>query len=988
MKNRTAVCAVCFVLSLFLVSSGTARSNDEAYGVFKEAQELHGKAFTDDDMEKAAAKYRESLAINEKSGDLKGQFQVLRALGSLYEARGRLAEAGEYWNRAFGVAGKIADGALEAQALDAVGELSSKRGLHQEATDKFHASLAIKGKLGDAKGEAATLDRLGAVYRDWGRYDDAVQAYEKLLGIARKLKSPALEATALARLGLVSLFQGDYGTAKDYLAKSLEQCSGECDREIRETVLINLGYLHRDRGDFAQALDCFGKALESVRESKDQGNELLLLNNLGELHAAWGEHLRSAELYQEALDLARQTRDRKAEAQTLTRIGRLFVQTGQDRKALEALRQADAIARDLQIVSPGAEELMGNLYLSLGEIDQAKPLLERVGSDASLGRLRLAEGDYRSARKHYESLLRAADANKRSDGSFTAYTGIGQASEALKDYARAEDAYGKALQFVEDLRSSLPPAARRAFFAGRVNGFSRAEPARGFIRVKFKQGTGAETVAVSELTRARAFADRLAVPPANGYAGVPKEVQDNENALVTRLAGLKQIRNCCSRRVDPTRYENLTRQIDSVEKELNSYIDLLWKDYPHYAAVKYPRSAALEQLKLDATGYVLIFDLLGEGVGIKLLKGKQVVATHYEPWNTQDVEKGVAGFRSPFEQLRLVDFNSELGHALYKRLVAPLLAKVPEGSPLLIIPDGMLALLPFEALVVKGQPEWKDGPWGLYPTGLTYLGDLYPIAYQPSLAALSLRRAASQEWKGRERILVIADPVFEPTDERVRKTSAAETGGVKKEFQINLMAAVRKETGGNLVLPRLPETSKLAEDLERLYGKNITVYSGLKAAKDVVFAELAPGPAQYSDVVFATHGIYGMQLPGIMEPALALSLVPVGTDGFLRMTEVMSLEVKSDTVVLTACETAVGEQVSGEGVMSMGRAFQYAGARDVLMTLWSVAESASVELVERFFKHRKEGKGDAEALSLARRDIRSHGYEHPFFWAPFVLLGE
>jgi CHAT domain-containing protein len=93
-------------------------------------------------------------------------------------------------------------------------------------------------------------------------------------------------------------------------------------------------------------------------------------------------------------------------------------------------------------------------------------------------------------------------------------------------------------------------------------------------------------------------------------------------------------------------------------------------------------------------------------------------------------------------------------------------------------------------------------------------------------------------------------------------------------------------------------------------------------------------------------------------------------------------------VALTACETALGEQVSGEGIMSMGRAFQYAGARSVLMTLWSVEEKASVLLVDSFFRNLKGGKGKCEALALARAKIRSEGYEHPFFWSAFILAGE
>jgi CHAT domain-containing protein len=137
------------------------------------------------------------------------------------------------------------------------------------------------------------------------------------------------------------------------------------------------------------------------------------------------------------------------------------------------------------------------------------------------------------------------------------------------------------------------------------------------------------------------------------------------------------------------------------------------------------------------------------------------------------------------------------------------------------------------------------------------------------------------------------------------------------------------------------------------------------------------------------------QVPYIQEPALVLSQVvsPASqeadpTPGFLTLTEVMNLKLNTELVALTACSTGVGKQVTGEGVMGLGRAFQYAGARGVLMSLWNVDEASTVLLVERFFGYLQQGKNTLEALRLARAEVRQAGYEHPFFWAPFILVGE
>jgi CHAT domain-containing protein len=238
-------------------------------------------------------------------------------------------------------------------------------------------------------------------------------------------------------------------------------------------------------------------------------------------------------------------------------------------------------------------------------------------------------------------------------------------------------------------------------------------------------------------------------------------------------------------------------------------------------------------------------------------------------------------------------------------------------------------------------------------------------------------------------MLVMADPVFEFKDARLReKKPETKVSGVQARFYQDLMRAVAEGDYGSLSLSRLFLTGDLAKDLETLYKGNCTVLTGLDVSKENFLNRIAPGLGDYDRIVFATHGYFGTELAGINEPVLVFTLVPPGIDGYLRMTEVMGLKMNADIAALTACQTGLGRALSGEGTMGMGRAFQYAGARSVLMSLWSVAEKSSVHLVGFFFRHRKEGKSKLDALKLARDEIRKAGYDHPFFWAAFILVGE
>ena len=190
----------------------------------------------------------------------------------------------------------------------------------------------------------------------------------------------------------------------------------------------------------------------------------------------------------------------------------------------------------------------------------------------------------------------------------------------------------------------------------------------------------------------------------------------------------------------PDRYDNITKVIQEAESNLNAFIEMLWEKYKPYASVKYPRPVSLKESALKPEEYVVIFDVSGEGVGVKLIKGKENCQTFYNKWKSEDLEKDVKKFRQAFEEMKLKEFDPEFGRTLYKKLLWAVLGDVPDGAPLVIIPDGILAILPFEALVVSGKATWNEDSGRPYPEGLTYLGDVYPISYYQSITAMSLAR--------------------------------------------------------------------------------------------------------------------------------------------------------------------------------------------------------------------------------------------------------
>ncbi len=317
------------------------------------------------------------------------------------------------------------------------------------------------------------------------------------------------------------------------------------------------------------------------------------------------------------------------------------------------------------------------------------------------------------------------------------------------------------------------------------------------------------------------------------------------------------------------------------------------------------------------------------------------------------------------------------------------MALLPRGAAVIIVPDDVLGILPFEMLVMNDTGTIETDSTLPYVSGVKFLGDRNPISYCQSVNALTLTRIYSKRKTLDGGLLVLSDPVFVENDKRTAQDTKIEPQfGVLASLYKSLMAGEESGQMGGLQFQRLSRTSELAEDLAAMYNKNSVVYTGFAASKRNFFENISPSLKKFNEVVFATHGYFGKDLPGIMEPVLVLTLVPPGIDGYLRMTEVMGLHMNADIVALTACQTGLGKQTSGEGTMGMGRAFQYSGARSVLMSLWSVHEVASMNLIKSFFRNMKEGKNKSDALAAARSEIRKNGFDHPFFWAGFILVGE
>lgn len=300
---------------------------------------------------------------------------------------------------------------------------------------------------------------------------------------------------------------------------------------------------------------------------------------------------------------------------------------------------------------------------------------------------------------------------------------------------------------------------------------------------------------------------------------------------------------------------------------------------------------------------------------------------------------------------------------LGRLLVAPAAAELSGKKRITVLTDGLMNLVPFELLSYADayRPLYRD----------------FVVINSPSLLFVEHAERARRGGKA-SNLFAMADP-FYPANPQLK--------GMEKE---ETAAIVSRGSRYLSYFTALPETRTEVQAIGGMFGgEKVELLLGEHALESRIKKTDLTG---YQYLHFATHGVIGNEVPGLQEPALVLGSEP-GEDGFLTMSEVSKLKLNAEMTVLSACNTGSGEFVEGEGVMGMSRSFLGAGSRSVVVSLWQVGSKATERLMVTFYRHLRSGKDAAASLREAKLELleqaaKSNPAEtHPFFWAPFILLG-
>ncbi len=909
------------------------------------------------DARQAVAAYGQALPLWEALGDADRQADVLSSLGLARYALGEDAEARAAFEKAIVLRRARGNRAGEASALNNLCLLYAPQGKLAEALACNQQALGLFREAGEAGGEARSLTNLGGLYEVLGEPRQALEHYRQALELMVSLGDRRGEGQILNNLGVTSGGLGELGEALARYQGALTIFRDLGDRQWEARTLNNLGSAYYGLGELGRARAALEQALELRRAVGDRRGEVVTLNYLGLVRSGLGETGEAQALFRQARDLARALGDRRYEADALGLLGKTLLQAGDAGNALDALGQAET------------------LLSLLGERRPRAVALQR------LGEAQLLRGDLPKAREAFGQalLLRQGIADRA--GEAETRTSLARLEARLGRVPEARAEVEKTLALIESLRVTVVnPDLRASFLSAYRQAFEleidllmrldRLEPGKSHAR---------EALEVSERARARALLDLLQEAHASIQTEGDPELRAREQALAERLNAKaeRRIERLSASGAAAERgaeagegdLQELLTELDGVRAEIR-------RRSPRYAALTQP-------VPLDAEG-------------IQALLDPQTLLLEYSLGEERSFlwavdTEGVASFALPprakietlarqvYTALRTLDPGAAKpgrveAEALSRILLGPVADRLGDRR-LVIVADGALHYLPFAALPVPlpGLPG-------------EVLLERHEIVTLPSASVLAnQRRDLAARLPAAKAVAVLADPVFDLEDARVARgeptrTASAALPGAKERG---------RESGDFPALQRLPSTRLEAERISALVpaGEALVELDFAADREAVLGSRLAP----YRVVHFATHGLIDARTPELS----GLMLSRVGADGkpkegFLSLADVYNLQLGADLVVLSGCETALGREVRGEGLVGLTRGFLYAGAARVAASLWRVQDRATAELMGRFYRAMlREGKSPAAALREAQLAIRSdRRWRAPYYWAAFVLQGD
>ncbi len=901
-----------------------------------------------------------------------------------------------------------------------------RTGAVAEAREAAENAAAAARRLGDEIGGVLALEKIARTDLAAGRLDDAVLALGTARDAARRLRDDGLAARAVNDLGFISLMRGDLDSAVVRFEEAIALARAGGSKSLTAEILTNMGAALGQRGEPERAMASHEEALRILGET-GSGNAGLRLSAsifMVSLCTEMEQYSRAIAIIRDAMPVAEQSGIKEAAVILQDELANTQLALGRQEEALQSYRETLALAKELGVsrLISSAYRSIGLLEIERGDLDEAVRALEQsvatIAHSAErifhamalcdLGDAYRLRGDFDRAEARLLEARGVADSlgNPFIQGNVERSLGLvlasrGDASEALPlfdsairrgraigatavvrdalvdkaallteagNLAAADSLLAEAIDLVESVRGrQLGDEIRVGFlsdmksiYAARIGVLSKialTERAGGARAGAAEQ----EAFRVAELAKGRSLLDALAGSRVDPGDEVEPALRARERTLAARLSALQTVLSeaVSADSWDPTRVDSLERAREATAREHRATIEEIAVRSPSYDALsgnREPLDVVAFRERVLSDDQVLLEYFVGAKETFLFVVGERSFRMLRIPAGADSLAARVAALRGAILGGGRDEGGSgnaagaaqhqgalrEAATGLHALLVAPAAGDLPRDARLLIVPDGPLFYLPFEAL----------------HDGTRHLVESHAIAYAPSASVLDPdldRRTPS----GPVVLLAMGNP------------SSFRAG--------ELLASVR-----DVERWRFGELPFAADEVKRIARRfrRATTLTGAEATEEAVKA--AVGRATY--IHFATHGLLDEEEPTMSGLALAQDEDPA-EDGILQAHEILKLRIPAGLVVLSACNTGLGRIAGGEGVLGLTRAFQCAGARALLISLWEVGDRSTADLMDRFYDAHLTRRLPADVALQTAQIAAIRAGRPPREWAPFVLTG-
>ncbi len=993
-----------------IAQDDTASVRAEAERLFIEANRLVQQQ-TEESLRRAIKKFKVSLPLWKRIGDEKLEATTLNNIGFIYNALGEKNKALEYYQEALPLRQKVGDITGFATTLNNIGFIYDALGEKKKALEYYRKSLPLSKKVGDIKGEARTLNNMGLVYHSLGEKNKALKYYQEALPLRQKVGDITGFATTLNNIGAVYDSLGEKNKALEYYQEALPLSKEVGDITGVATTLNNIGFIYDALGEKNKALKYYQEALPLRQKVGDITGFAATLNNIGGVYDSLGEKKKALEYYQQALPLVQKVGYIIGVATTLNNIGFIYDSLGEKNKALEYYQQALPLRKKVGDITGVAITLsnIGFTYDSLGEknkalkyYQEALPLFQKVGNISqeaitlnNIGFIYDSLGEKNKALEYYqEALPLSQKVGNISQEAYTLYN-LAFLERSKGNLEKAKSQIEASIAIIEELRTKVAsPELRTTYFSTVQDRYQfYIDVLMELHQQNPKEEYNIQAFNASEKSRARTLLELLRESNGDIRAGVSPELLKEEKNLQIKLNTLEK------RRIEIHNNPNSTQQLkDNIEKErqetLFQYQDIqrrIRTTSPRYAAITQPQPLTLKQVQNQVLDddTVLLQYALGEEKSYVFVVTKETFTSHELKSNKKIQEATTELLGKLKNKTRLQSSIKESASELTDLILKPVASQL-DKKRILVVADGSLNYIPFNILI---SPQDNK----------RFLLQDYEVINSPSSSSLALIREQNKNKPlATKKLAIFADPVFKKSDERVTNPSnipeniISDEGFIMEFEKYSVTRGIRQiSSNSDLTLTkRLPNTKKEAEAILQLLsddGNSINFYDFDANLKNIQNYDLS----DYKIIHLATHGLADAENPELS--TLILSLVDEEgntVNGFLRFHELFNLDLEAaELVILSACETGLGSEIRGEGLVGLTRGFMYAGSPRVLVSLWNVDDEATAEFYKLFYTNLLQNNMTApEALQATQMEMmtqtKNRRWRNPYFWAAFTIQGE